>query len=378
MDYKLSALDTIHVSAVLEDCVDQLAILGSIIPVSSENHRGQLVSNDILGLIEGQEELERKYETLVSSKAPKSQELENVSKALQNHTKALSRSFRQATGANDTLQKIQSDRKFLLDILNETLNEIKEEQTFSTLVNAVSEEKRKKTELQDIIIKEEQSRKKVRNLQKQLLEVKKEKEIEVQKRKEMIAHLKDQLQETKAKTSMETKYIKKDAEVRVSCAQKQCQKTESELKEEIEVLKQKVDEEARVNNEIESFLRQHYAMLEEKLEYWMEKYDKDVEAKQHELDVLKANKSHDLARLQELTLKYNEYDKVVMEDRREKEIERKKAEQELEEQRACTKIQSWWRGVMVRRQLGPYSKKKKKKGKKGKKSGKKGGKKKKK
>ena len=29
----------------------------------------------------------------------------------------------------------------------------------------------------------------------------------------MIAHLKDQLQEVKAKTSMEGKYIKKDAEV---------------------------------------------------------------------------------------------------------------------------------------------------------------------
>ena len=43
MSYKLSALDTIHVSAVLEDCVDQLAILGSIIPVSSENHRGQVI-----------------------------------------------------------------------------------------------------------------------------------------------------------------------------------------------------------------------------------------------------------------------------------------------------------------------------------------------
>ena len=34
----------------------------------------------------------------------------------------------------------------------------------------------------------------------------------------MIAHLKDQLQETKAKTSMETKYIKKDAEVRTTFA----------------------------------------------------------------------------------------------------------------------------------------------------------------
>ena len=43
-----------------------------------------------------------------------------------------------------------------------------------------------------------------------------------------------------------------------------------------------------------------------------------------------------------------------------------------------SQLQSWWRGTMVRKQLGPYSKKKKKKGKKGKKSGKKGGKKKKK
>lgn len=34
---------------------------------------------------------------------------------------------------------------------------------------------------------------------------------------------------------------------------------------------------------------------------------------------------------------------------------------------SLSQIQSWWRGVMVRRQLGPYSKKKKKKGKKGKK-----------
>ena len=34
----------------------------------------------------------------------------------------------------------------------------------------------------------------------------------LQQRNEMIAHLKDQLQEMKAKTSMEGKYIKKDAE----------------------------------------------------------------------------------------------------------------------------------------------------------------------
>ena len=56
-----------------------------------------------------------------------------------------------------------------------------------------------------------------------------------QQRNEMIAHLKDQLQEMKAKASMEGKYIRKDAEVRVSVAQKKCQQTEANLREELEV-----------------------------------------------------------------------------------------------------------------------------------------------
>ena len=42
--------------------------------------------------------------------------------------------------------------------------------------------------------------------------------LNLQQRNEMIAHLKDQLQEMKAKTSMEGKYIKKDAEVSISSA----------------------------------------------------------------------------------------------------------------------------------------------------------------
>lgn len=41
--------------------------------------------------------------------------------------------------------------------------------------------------------------------------------------------------------------------------------------------------------------------LEKKVDFWMEKYEKDVESKQHELDVLKASKAKDLEKLQELT-----------------------------------------------------------------------------
>lgn len=388
----LSNVDTIHISAVLEDCVDQLAILGHIMPPSlqGEQEAAQIVDDELGQILQDQRDLESRYEVLVNHrddphtnnksllKVPDDLQLHSVAKSLRESTNALNRSFKQNPLSNDSLSKIQADRKFLQDVMEETLEEIVTSKSFDSLVRAVDTEKEKKAGLQQTILKEEESRRLVKTLQRQLLEVKKEKESEIQQRNEMIAHLKDQLQEMKAKTSMEGKYIKKDAEVRVSCTQKRCQQAEGSLKEDLETLRYKIDEEARVNSEIETYLRQHHQILEEKVEYWMEKYDRDVEQKQHELDVLKASKANDLAKLQELTQKYSEYEKVVIEDRVAKEQARRQAEQELEELKSATKIQSWWRGTMVRKQLGPYSKKKKKKGKKGKKSGKKGGKKKKK
>ena len=129
--------------------------------------------------------------------------------------------------------------------------------------------------------REEEGRKRVRLLQRQLQDVRKEKETELQQRNEMIAHYKDQLQEMKAKTNMEGtapwrchsmqpkllqlqiytplfssstcsiqrckatsakswfaaagKYIKKVAEVSVAQTQKRCNKTEEQLKDEIDV-----------------------------------------------------------------------------------------------------------------------------------------------
>jgi len=370
MAYKLSSLDAIHIAAVLDDCVDQLGILGRILPTQHDPKHQE--NDEINELIEEQKRLEGLYKEVMSSDQLTGKEQDHqaslIAKEIHANTQAINKSFRRNKAGPDNGAKIQADRKFLHDVLSTTLKEIETHQTFETLVNAVNSEKEKKTELLDIVRREEESRKRVKQLQRALIDVRKEREVELQKRSEMIAHLKDQLQETKAKTAMESKYIKKDAEVRVSCAQKKCLKTEQELKDEIKELEHKLDDESRTNAEIESFLRTHHTLLEEKVEYWMEKYDVDIEAKQQELDSLKNAKAQDLSRLQELTQKYHEYEKVVQEDKVEKERMRRQEEKELEQLNACIKIQSWWRGVMVRKQLGPYSKKKK--GKKGKKSAK--------
>jgi len=381
----LSGMEAIHVATVLEDCVDQLAILGRIMPSSYEERpdASDIVDSEISQLVEGQLNLENKYEDVLtqkqgmkgagqSARQPDVQaNIANVSGDLRNSTHTVARGLKQNPLTPDNLDKIQIDRGFLERVLGGTLSELANCGSFNVLIDAVKEEKEKKARLQETIHKEEEGRKRVKLLQKQLLEVRKEKETELQQRRQMIAHLKDQLQEMKAKTNMEGKYIKKRAEVSVAQTAKHCNMSEKEMREEIESLRNKIDEETRVNAEMESFLRAHQMDLETKVEVWMEKYDKDVESKQHELDVLKASQAKDLIRLQELTKLYAEYEQVVVEDRILKEKARRKAEQEQEELKGAIHLQAWFRGIMVRRSLGPYSKKKKKKGKgKGKKSGK--------
>ncbi|CAI9532248.1 unnamed protein product [Staurois parvus] len=207
------------------------------------------------------------------------------------------------------------------------LKELETTGSFQTLQHAVVLEKEKKTNFYNTIDREQEGRKKIKALQKQLHDVRQEKKVELQK------------------------------------------------------VKEKMDEEIRVHVEIENFLRQHQQELEEKLEYWMEKYDKDTEEKQAELNALKTARVNDLTLLQDLAKQYEEYEKVIIEDRLEKEKAQEQKKQEQVELSSAIKIQAWWKGTMVRKGLGPYkkskSKKGKEKGKKGKKGkGKKGGKKK--
>ncbi|XP_050819787.1 dynein regulatory complex protein 9 isoform X4 [Gopherus flavomarginatus] len=202
--------------------------------------------------------------------------------------------------------------------------------------------------------REEEGRKEIKSLQKRLQDVKKEKELELQNRNEMIAYLKDQLQEMKAKTDMESRYVKKDTELQVYQTQKKCSNAESDLFNEIEKLRIKTDEEIRVHVEIENFLRQQQMKLEEKLEYWMEKYEKDTESKQQELNTLKASKANDLAALQELAKQCRLFEQAIMEDQVEKEAARRKVEQDALELKSVKKLQAWWRGTMVRHNIGPY------------------------
>ncbi|XP_042313333.1 dynein regulatory complex protein 9 isoform X1 [Sceloporus undulatus] len=203
-------------------------------------------------------------------------------------------------------------------------------------------------------VMEMMGRKKVKSLQKQLSDIKREKDYELQNRNEMVAYLKDQLQEMKAKTEMENRYVKKDRGLQVAQVQKKCAGAETDLLNEIEKLRNQIDQEMRVHSDIENFLKQQQVSIEEKLEYWVDKYEKETEAKQQELNALKSSRAADQAALQELARQCLACEQAIIEDRKEKENARKKVERDALEMKSILKLQAWWKGMMVRRFLGPY------------------------
>jgi len=371
----------------LEDTVDQLIILGRIMPgkfIQSSLAAKALVDAQVNEQMDGQRQAEANFERSAGRRKNCKKPLAPIgppigadgdptrgdptksAAELAQSVQSLTQSIKQSPISTDNTEKMQADRAFLEATLHRTSVELREKATFTSLSEAIQKEKAKRTKYEDIIKREAEGRKLTRALQSRLVEVKREREAEIQKRVEMIAHLKDQLQEMKAKTSMESKYVQKVTEVDNAQVLKRCTMDEAKLVKELDDLKTKIDEENRCNAEIESFLRTHIDKRQELLHDWVDKYDNEVDMKQKELDLLKAAKAADYERLLELTRLYHEYEQVVVDDRVEKEKIRRKLEKDQEEEEAAIQIQAWWRGTMVRRCLGQYKAKKKKKGKGGK------------
>ncbi|XP_012332046.2 dynein regulatory complex protein 9 isoform X1 [Aotus nancymaae] len=356
----LSPPDVLRVSAVLEGTIDQLSM-----PIQYEGRQSISMKSGEMNLEENNlhklpmaSTITKIPRPLISKEELELPEIRQRGQFPVEFNKMQDLIFknltRQTIMTTETLKKIQIDRQFFSDVIADTMKELQDLGTFNNLLQALSKEREKYTHFYDVIARGEKGRKQIKSLQKQLINVKKEWQFEVQSQNEYIANLRDQLQEMKAKTNLKNRYMKINTELQIAQTQKKCNRTEELLLEEIEKLRMKTEEETRVHMEIEMFLRKEQQKLEEKLEFWMEKYDKDTEMKQKELNALKAAKASDLAHLQDLAKTIREYEQIIAADRIEKEKSRKKVERDLLELKSVLKIQAWWRGTVIRKEIGGF------------------------
>ncbi|NXP76901.1 DRC9 protein, partial [Ramphastos sulfuratus] len=368
---KFTHLEALHFTAVLENCVDQLSILGYIMPVSQEGKTDIDNSGiqEMKKVIETQKELDTNYRELMSARQGNRETVTSMSQTNIEHKQQLEKTEDLSTHhlSSRAMKHIPASvnyycvpfllgRQYASDVITVTMKKMQESGTFDSLTEAIEREKAKKSKFHNFLIRSvaEEGKREIKSLKKQLQDVKKEIEIELQNRDDMIANLKDELQEMKTKMNRESSYVKKSTDLQVHQTHKKCSNAENGLDKEIQELKSKTDEEIRVHTEIENFLRQQHKKLEEKLEYWVNKYENDMDAKDEELDALQASKANNLERLQRLAEECQMFEETIIRDRAEKEARRKQLEQDALELKSTLKLQAWWRGTMVRRYLGPY------------------------
>uniref|UniRef100_A0A9J7YSQ2 Dynein regulatory complex protein 9 n=2 Tax=Cyprinus carpio TaxID=7962 RepID=A0A9J7YSQ2_CYPCA len=319
----MMSVDVLRACAVLQDCADQLAVLGNIIHPGADTQQ--------------RTELHLKTARLMAGSS-----LSDFTGELHQSQKHLSIQERLFTP--DNLAKVQKDRQFVSDVINGLMVDLQEKNSFQSLFSAVEEQRKKKAQLLDIINREEEGRLRIKALQKELLDIHKQKTDECVRLEELVAYLRDQVQDIRVRSNRQGKFVN-------SCAE------------------QLVCQGLKVNSQKEKELEDEVGNLQEKLQFWIQRYEKDMEKKEQEITGLQNKRNVSQARIQELSKKCRDMQEVIIEDRTEKERLRAQLEKEQRERDAATKIQAWWRGTLVRKGLGSPKKDKSKSkgGKKGKK-----------
>ena len=368
--------------AVIEDCLEKLAFLGSITPdvLAHRDELSQFVGDEISRIIDEQRRLEQRYEELIAQRgvlkglANKSKykqnqiEIQDVSRALRESTKNLCRNLKDNPNISGNLLKIQKEREALQDMLQRTLRELESGNTFATLVQQVDADMREKERLDELVRREKEAKSAVRRLTAELDNERRTYDQELKKRKAKISVLKEELIEIKSKTSGETSHLRKNAQAKTAATKRTYVQKERALADKAAALKERIAGEDSVHKDMMDFLERKHKELAALSNHWEEKYAEDIENKEKELAKMQADRERDQETLAALQERWDqlEAEKAAKEaeERRLIELERLQREEEARRHAASIKIQRAGRAYIKRRNESGGGKKGKK-GKKG-------------
>ncbi|RZC37813.1 IQ domain-containing protein G-like [Asbolus verrucosus] len=181
---------------------------------------------------------------------------------------------------------------------------------------------------------------------------------------EELGNLKDELNDNITEYDVKIRYLKKWENARYEQNEVVLKSKEHSLFDVIRKTGIQIDRENRVHEEINKFLDETLKDYQQGIENWMDKYDAETDEWETSINKLKIDVEVQREDYINLMEKY-EQRKEIMENYKKEKLRKQQEAEELQKRtQAATRIQSWWRGVMFRKGLGPW-RRKKGKGKKG-------------
>ncbi|XP_024946062.1 dynein regulatory complex protein 9 isoform X2 [Cephus cinctus] len=250
--------------------------------------------------------------------------------------------------------KLQKDSLYAKKLLDDTKDEMREYGCFAVLSATVETIKEKNNNDKVLLRRSEEMSKAVANLRRILKTEAETNSQEEERCKERLRDIRNEMDTLEITADAELRYL--DAWERSRCEQMslRCKMSVESMRDDLKNCLDRKKKECRVNEEIVRYLLENISLNENQITYWQQRYD--TEAKTYETEICQLRSEIEtrqelVGKLKEEFLGKQEFIDAYL---AEKEAIRKRREREEHERTSAIKIQAWWRGVMVRRKLGPY------------------------
>nr|XP_012231744.1 PREDICTED: IQ domain-containing protein G [Linepithema humile] len=258
-------------------------------------------------------------------------------------------------------EKLRRDSLYVSAIIQELKQEISEHGTIEVLIKEI--ERVTSREEQERLLTEENGRMQtiVAELRKAIADKKTSSEREEELLTRKLTLTRDERERLKLIKDVEMRYVRAWEKARREQNVLRCESEMDKLERTRNDYYVQERDENRVNGELTRYLTWRTALIENRIERWRQRYDREREMYEKEIGEVR-NEIEDARKyLEELTTEYRSNQEFIDTYLAEQEALRLRKEHEDHVQRSAIKMQAWWRGVMVRRKLGPYRPEEKKK-----------------
>ncbi|KAK2585009.1 hypothetical protein KPH14_008538 [Odynerus spinipes] len=260
-----------------------------------------------------------------------------------------------------TYNKLEKDSLYVRGIMEELKKEIRERGSFDVLTKEIERIVSRRKEEEALFEECAVMKRTATDLRRTLAEEKMSNEAERTRLRNILLDLKNENERVKIASELEEKYLRAWNGAKRGQNSIECEEEWNKLKRSLDDLSTREKMEKRVSEELTKFLVQDIARIEEKIEEWQERYDREKKMYEKEIRKVRIEIEERQRDLEELTREYREKQEFIDAYLVEKEALRKWKEHEEHMRECAIKVQAWWRGVMVRRKLGPYRPEEKKK-----------------
>merc|ERR1719201_1621354 len=284
---KLTPVAALRIQVLLDANLKKLEFLSSI-SQGTGSELTEFMGDEISRIIQEQRDLEKKYEELIAlrstltglSNKTKLKEVQaeilDVSHKLRESNKSLCRNLKENPNVQENLQKMQDERKRVQQWLEDLRTEL-DECSFQLLMTKVEEERKDQELLHEVKKKEREATGTVRSLETDLQKEYSEHEKESKQGTDEIKKLKEELQELKTRSAIETSFLEKKLRAKENATLRIFAQKEKALQEEYDHLKRMIHLEESVHDKIDDFMTHRQEELQQENEKWKARAEKEIQ-----------------------------------------------------------------------------------------------------